>query len=114
MIRAWQAHPIQISLQPVFCDHIGGIDALGLEVAVDLLEELLPQVVLLEEMAKLQDGRFIRHRLPAEIDADEGAQGLGIVQCLFRSRIGEVEPLARGNRCAAYVPSPLEACCSRS
>ena len=60
---------------------------------MDLLEERLPEMVCLEEMAELQDGRLIWHRLPAQIDADEGAHRLGIVQCLFRPRIGEVDPL---------------------
>ena len=69
------------------------LDTLGLEVTVDLLEELLTQVVLPEGMAELQDGRFIRHRLRPKIDTDKAAHGLKIVQCLFRPRIREIEPL---------------------
>ena len=60
---------------------------------VDLPEEFLPEMVFLKQMTELQDGRFIRHRLPAEVDTHEPAHGDRFIQGLFRSRIGEVEPL---------------------
>ena len=60
---------------------------------MDFLEELLPQVVFLEEMAELQDSGFIRHRLPAEINTHKPAHGHRFVQGFFRPRIREVEPL---------------------
>ena len=69
------------------------LDAPGLPVAVDLLEELLAGMMLLEERAELQDGGLIRHRLLAEIYADEPAHGDRLVQGLLGPRIGEIEPL---------------------
>ena len=50
-------------------------------------------MVLLEEMAELQDGGLIRHRFPAEIYADEPAHGDRFVQGLLGPGIGEIEPL---------------------
>lgn len=58
----------------------------------DLPGGRLPPMVPFEEAAELQDGGLIRHRLPAEVDADEGPHGLGIIQRVFRPRIGEAEP----------------------
>ena len=72
---------------------LGDLDALGLPVAVGLLEEFPAEMVLLEEMAELQDGGLIRHRLLAEIYADEPAHGDRLVQGLLGPRIGEIEPL---------------------
>ena len=69
------------------------LDALGLQVVVDLLEEFLAEIVLLEEMAELQDGGLIGHRFPTEINADEPTHGLGAVQGLLGPGIGEIEPL---------------------
>ena len=76
-------------------DHraLAHLDALGLPVAVDLLEELPAEMVLLEQMTELQDGGLIRHRFPAEIYADEPAHGDRFVQGLLGPRIGGVEPL---------------------
>ena len=76
-------------------DHraLAHLDALGLPVAVDLLEELPAEMVLLEQMTELQDGGLIRHRFPAEIYADEPAHGDRFVQGLLGPRIGEVGPL---------------------
>ena len=72
---------------------LGDLDALGLQMPVDLPKELFPEMVLLEEMTELQDGGLIRHRLPAEIDTHEPAHGHRFVQGFFRPGIGEVEPL---------------------
>ena len=69
------------------------LDALGLQVPADLLEELLTEVVLLEQMTELQNGRFIRHRFPVEVDTHEPTHGDRFVQGFFRSGIGEIEPL---------------------
>lgn len=76
-------------------DHrdLGDLGAPGLPVMVDLLEELLAEMVLLEERAELQDGGLIRHRLLAEIYADEPAHGDRFVQGLLGPGIGEIEPL---------------------
>ena len=72
---------------------LGDLDAPGLPVMVDLLEELLAGMMLLEERAELQDGGLIRHRLPAEIYADKAAHGDRLVQGLLGPGIGEIEPL---------------------
>ena len=69
------------------------LDALRFEMAMDLAEELLAQMVSLEEMAELQDRGLIGHRLPAEVDAHELTHGDRFIQGFFRPRIGEVEPL---------------------
>ena len=61
--------------------------------AVGLLEEFPAEMVLLEERAELQDGALIRHRLLAEIYADEPAHGDRFIQGLLGPGIGEIEPL---------------------
>ena len=72
---------------------LGDLDALGFQMPVDLPEELFPQMVFLEQMAELQDGGLIGHRLPAQVDAHKPTHGDRFVQGPLRPRIGEVEPL---------------------
>lgn len=62
----------------------GDLDALGFPMPVDRLEERLAEMVFLEEMAEPQDGRSVRHRLSAKVDADQAPHGLGVVQGLAR------------------------------
>ena len=86
---------------------LSDLDAPGFQVPADFPEELFPQVVLLEQIAELQDGGLIRHRLLAEIDTDKAAHGLGITQRFFRSWIREVESLLEEINTQHAAPSPL-------
>ena len=44
-------------------------------------------------MAELTDGGFVGHRLVAEINTHKMPHGEGVVQCLFRPRVGQTEPV---------------------
>ena len=66
--------------------------ALG-QMPVDLLEDRLGQLVLLEQATELQQRRRIRHRLARQIDPDESAHGLAVVDRVLEPLIGQTEPL---------------------
>jgi hypothetical protein len=71
----------------------GYLQSVFLEVLIDQVEQLITQVVLLHQMAEFADRRFIGHRFSTQIDSDELAQCAGVIQGLFDSGIGQVEPV---------------------
>ena len=69
-------------LQPIF-----------LEVLIDQVEQMVAQVMFLHQMAEFANGGLVRHRLPAQINTHELAQGAGIVEGFLGSGIRQVEPV---------------------
>jgi Reverse transcriptase (RNA-dependent DNA polymerase) len=65
----------------------------ALQDATDLGEDGLTEVVLLEQVAELQDGGGVGHRLAAEVDADECTQCRRVVQGFFAGHVSQVEPV---------------------
>ena len=67
------------------------LEALLSQVRVDRGEDLRAQLIGLQQMAELADRRLVRHRLAAQVDADELAHRTRIVQRFLDRRIGQVE-----------------------
>lgn len=44
-------------------------------------------------MPEVEDGRLIRHRLPAQVNANKAAHRARFIQGFFRTRIRQVEPV---------------------
>ena len=59
------------------------------------VEQLPAQIVGLQQMAEAAHRGLVRHRLAAQINADEIAHGQRIVECLFHRRVRQVEPVGR-------------------
>jgi hypothetical protein len=55
------------------------------QMGVDLLKELLPEPIALEQVAKLADRGLVRHQRPAQVDSGEAPHGIDVVQRLFRA-----------------------------
>src|SRR5215469_14742608 len=86
--------PALCGLIEPFCPKAGnGRPPLGVERMLRIY--FLQQWVLLEQMAEAAHRRLVRHRLAAEIDADQIAHGPRIVERLFRRRVRQVEPTPR-------------------
>ena len=66
--------------------------ALALEVLVDGREDVLGEVALLEQVAKVQDRRLVGNRL-AQAQPREGAQRGDLVQRLFHRRVAQRKPV---------------------
>ena len=66
--------------------------ALG-EVRVDLGQDRCGQIMLLEQAAELQQRRGVGHVLAPQVDADELAHGLAVVQRVFQRLVGQRVPL---------------------
>ncbi len=64
-----------------------------LQDAADHGEDGLPQVVALQQVAELADGGGIRHRLAAQVDANESTQCRRVVQRLLARGVGQIEPV---------------------
>src|SRR6187397_3429316 len=47
----------------------------------------------LQQVPEVEDRGFVGHRLAAEIDADEPAHRQRVIERLFRSGVGQVEPM---------------------
>ena len=69
------------------------LDAAPLQVLMHGLEQPTAEIVALQQMAEVADGRLVGHRLTAEIDADEAAHRMEVVERLLRTGIGQVESL---------------------
>ena len=69
------------------------LQAVLLQILIYQVKQLITQIVLLHQVAKLADRGFVRHRLPTEIDADEEAQRTGIIESFLGGRIRQVEPV---------------------
>ena len=69
-------------LQPIF-----------LEVLIHQVEQVIAQIMFLHQMAEFADGCLVRHRLPAQINPHELAQGAGVVKGFLGGWIGQVEPV---------------------
>jgi hypothetical protein len=66
--------------------------ALARQVGIDFLKEVIGQVIGLQQMAKVQDGCFIRDRL-GQVQSREAAHARDLVQRLFHRRIAQGEPV---------------------
>lgn len=64
-----------------------------IEIFINQMEQVIAEIVLFHQMAKLTDRGFVGNRLLTEIDTDEDAHGAGIIQGFFGSGIGQVEPV---------------------
>jgi hypothetical protein len=69
------------------------LEALLGQAGSDRGDDLRSQLMGLKQLAELADRRLIRHRLTAQVDADELAHSPGVVQCFLNGRVGEAEPL---------------------
>ena len=49
--------------------------------------------MLLQKAPELQDRRFVRHRFVEQVQAGEAAHARHVVQGVFHTRVGQVEPL---------------------
>jgi hypothetical protein len=63
--------------------------AMVLEVGIDLLEDLLAQLVLLQEMTEVEDGRLVGQSV-GQPKHGKAAHRLDFVKCIFHRRIEEV------------------------
>ena len=63
------------------------------QVVVDRVQHGSAQIMPLQKMAEVQDGRFVRGRRSAQIHARKPAQRGQIIQRLFRTRVRQVEPV---------------------
>ncbi len=59
------------------------------QAGVDLLEDTLGQGMLLQQMEETQQRGGVRHALDGEIDTDEVAHGLAIVDGIFERLVGK-------------------------
>jgi len=66
-----------------------------LKIRIDQHKQLVPQVVRLQQMAKLALSGLVRRRFAAQVNAHEATHGPRVVQGFFHSGIGQVEPLFR-------------------
>ena len=66
---------------------------LGGQMLVDILEDGRRQLVVLEQAAKLEQGRCIGGRLPGEVHADEPTDRLAVVERIFDRLIRQTETL---------------------
>ena len=56
------------------------------------MEKHLPNAMLFQQMAKLEQGSSVRHLFVDKINLHEGAQGVTIVNCIFNALIRQIEP----------------------
>ncbi len=63
------------------------------QVGVDGVEDGFGELMLCEQMAKLQEGGGIGHGVAGEINADETADGLAVVAGVFDAFVGVAEAL---------------------
>ena len=68
-------------------------DALSRQMQVHCVENGTPEVMLFEQVPEAQQGRFIRRRSHAQVDASEPPQRGGLVRRLFDAGVGQVLPL---------------------
>ena len=64
-----------------------------LQQLADLGEQLRGQLMLLQQVAKSQDSRLVRHQIHRQVNARKPAHRLAVVERIFHRRIGQVEPL---------------------
>jgi hypothetical protein len=65
----------------------------GLQMPMHFLEDPAAQVVLLQQMPEAANRGLVRHRLAAQVDADEAAHRRRIIERFLDRRVGQVEPL---------------------
>ncbi len=63
------------------------------QMSVDRIEDLARQFVRLEQVAKLEQGRRVRRRLAAQIDADKSTNGLAVVDRIFDAFVRQTKAL---------------------
>lgn len=93
---------LRVTLSFLVLDRTGrindaGIDNRGIkehqhllvQVAIDLLEDLIAQLVALQKVAQVQDDGLVRQRI-RQLQAREQSHGLDLIQGIFHSRIGQV------------------------
>src|SRR5207253_1790960 len=67
--------------------------SLLLQVLLDFGKQLFRQPVPLQQMTKVQDRRFIRHFVLAQLDPRKPAHRFAVVKRFFHARVRQVEPL---------------------
>ena len=60
---------------------------------VDRVEDLARQAVGLKQVAELQQGRRVRRRFAAQVDADESTNGLAVVDRVFDTFVRQTKAL---------------------
>ena len=60
---------------------------------VDLHEQRPRQVVVLQQVAELEQRGGVGHRLPGQVHADEVSQRLAVVQRIFERFVGQAAPM---------------------
>lgn len=63
------------------------------KVSVDRIEDLTRQIFRFEQVTKLEQRRRVWRRLAAQIDADESANGLAVVDRIFNALVRQTEAL---------------------
>lgn len=86
--RGWGADDGGVHNRP-----LGNLEAAPVQVASDFLEDLPAQIVPLQQMAKLAESGFIRHRLLSQINARKLAHRHRVIQRFFHRRILEIKPV---------------------
>jgi hypothetical protein len=67
--------------------------AAALQHPTDFGKQLLAQIVLLQQVAKLQHRGLVGHALEPQVDAHEATQAGDVVQRFFHGVVGQVEPV---------------------
>src|SRR5712691_4643817 len=67
--------------------------SLLLQVFLDFAKQFLGQPVPLQQMTEVQDRRFIRHLVLAQLDPRKPAHRFAVVKRFFHARVRQVEPL---------------------
>ena len=68
--------------------------SLGLQIAVDLLEQTLPQLMLFQQMAEVQDRRLVR-QWARQLQPYEPSHRLDLVEHVLHTRIAQSLPRRR-------------------
>lgn len=63
------------------------------EVSIDRIGDLARQIFCFEQVTKLEQRRRVWRRLAAQIDADESANGLAVVDCISNAFVRQTEAL---------------------
>ena len=63
------------------------------KVLADRSKQRISQLVPFPPMPEVENRRFVRNRFTPEINSDKAAQGSGLVQRFFGTKVGQVEPV---------------------
>ena len=71
----------------------GYLQSIFLEVLIHQVEQVITQIMFLHQMPEFANDCLVRHRLPAQINPHELAQGARVVKGFFCGWVGQVEPV---------------------